>query len=70
MLEQFMIPSNLTTADPAYRLLRLTLLSTDQQTCVNCMSKLLTTISTSLGQAALIQLLKGEVFHLGDVVFV
>ena len=55
---KYPIKEKLTIGDPAYRLLRLILLSTDLQSCVNCMSKLVLSVSGPSGQAALIQLLK------------
>ena len=69
MMERFMITEKLTIGDPAYRLLRLILLSTDLQSCVNCMAKLVLSVSGPSGQAALIQLLK-ETHTSHDISFV
>ena len=63
------IPPNITTTDPIYRLLRLIMYSSDQETCVKAICKVLTTVNTPQGQTALIQLLKEcQLIHSGEFV--
>ena len=50
IIESYNIPANITASDPAYRLLRLIMYSSDQETCVNAICKVLTTVNTPQGQ--------------------
>ena len=50
MINRFLAAEKLTVGDPAYRLLRLILISTDLQSSVHAMSKLVLSVSGPSGQ--------------------
>lgn len=57
-LDAYSVPPNLAVSDPTYRLLRLIIFNSNQQTAVDAIVKVLTSVNTPQGQAALLQLLK------------
>jgi len=57
-IDTYSVPPNLNVSDPTYRLLRLIIFNSNQQTAVDAIVKVLTSVNTPQGQAALLQLLK------------
>ena len=58
--EDYIIPPNITTTDPSYRLLRLILFTANQETCVDAIGKMLTIINTPQGRSSKFDLLKNQ----------
>ncbi|CAG5105820.1 Oidioi.mRNA.OKI2018_I69.chr1.g2484.t1.cds [Oikopleura dioica] len=58
MLNKITIPSTMTSVDPAYRLLRMTMISTDESNRIFCLSKLLKSVKDLQAQTALVKLVK------------
>ena len=58
MLNKITIPSTMTSVDPAYRLLRMTMISTDYSNRIFCLSKLLKCVKDLQAQTALVKLVK------------